>query len=221
MKKLVSVILAMIVVSGMLFITSCGENDVTKPVITITGDNPDVVVYKSAATYTDPGATAEDDKDGEVVVTAQGTVNMNSAGEYTIDYSASDKEGNTATAVRTVIVDAAEYLAGSYTVSDYTYNGGGETYNGDYPETISTSIIEENRINFIKFAFYNNGAAYATIAGSTITVPQQNITCGTAPDVALRTFSGTGTFTATTMTINYTEVTNSTTSTGRGDYVRN
>lgn len=215
MKKFALALASVALIGGMLFIAACTEDDTSSPVITLVGNNPDVVTYKSAATYTDQGATATDAEDGDLTVTVSGSVNMNSAGEYTLTYTATDKAGNTSTKTRTVIVDAAPYVAGSYTVEDFT----GSTSNGTYPETVSTSSLSENRINFVKFAFYVNGGAYATIAGSTVTVPQQDITCGNP--AALRTFSGEGTFTSTTMTINYTETTNGTTVTGHGDYTKN
>jgi hypothetical protein len=77
--------------------------DVTAPVITITGDNPATVVQNDD--YTDAGATAVDDTDGSVSVTASGTVDTSTVGEYMITYTATDAAGNEATATRVVNVD--------------------------------------------------------------------------------------------------------------------
>jgi hypothetical protein len=215
MKKFFVVVLSLTLVGGTFLFTGCGKDDITKPVITLTGGATDVVVYKSAATYTDPGYSATDDVDGEITVTVTGTVNMNSAGDYTLTYSATDKAGNVQTVDRTVTVDAAPYIAAYYSVTDVVTGGGTTTYN----ETISASTVLNNKINFTRFGNYDNGTAYATIAGSTITVPQQDVTCGTPS--ATRTFSGNGgTFTATQVVISYTEVTNGTTATATGTYVR-
>ncbi len=219
MKKFAIVMASLLFVSGLFFVVGCTEDDTSSPVITLVGSDPDVVTYKSAASYTDPGATATDAEDGALTVTVEGTVNMNSAGEYVLTYKATDKAGNTSTKTRTVVVDAAPYVAGSYNVEDFTDAGGGSTSNGTYPETVTVSSTVYNKINFTKFAFYVNAGAYATIAGSTITVPQQSITCGNPS--ALRNFTGSGTFTSTTMVINYTEVTNGTTVTGHGNYTKN
>jgi hypothetical protein len=219
MKKFAIAMASMLFIGGLFFVVGCTEDDTSGPVITLNGADPDVVTYKSAASYDDPGATATDAEDGTCTVTVEGTVNMNSAGEYVLTYKATDKAGNTSSKTRTVVVDAAPYLAAGYTVEDFTDAGGGSTSNGTYPETVTASSVEYNKINFTKFAFYVNGGAYATIAGSTITVPQQNITCGNPS--ALRTFTGQGTFTSTTMVINYTEVTNGTTVTGHGNYTKN
>ena len=79
-------------------ITINAEEDTTPPVITITGDNPKYIELGS--TYTDGGATA----DGGETVTTSGTVDTYVLGTYTITYSATDTNGNTGTASRTVNV---------------------------------------------------------------------------------------------------------------------
>lgn len=76
--------------------------DTEKPVITVKGSNPATV--QKGAVYTDAGATATDNVDGTVAVTASGTVNTATVGAYTITYTAKDAAGNTATATRTVNV---------------------------------------------------------------------------------------------------------------------
>ena len=57
-------------------------------------------------TFTDPGATASDNIDGDLTssITSSGTVNTATEGTYTIDYSVSDAAGNIASVSRTVIV---------------------------------------------------------------------------------------------------------------------
>ncbi len=76
--------------------------DTSAPVITVLGDNPLNVEINS--TYTDAGAEAVDDRDGNVPVTVTGTVNTSTLGTYIIAYSATDSVGNTATKTRTVHV---------------------------------------------------------------------------------------------------------------------
>ena len=76
--------------------------DTTEPVITISGDNPASINLNEV--YTDLGATALDDIDGEVVVTPSGEVDTSVAGAYIITYTATDLAGNVATATRTVNV---------------------------------------------------------------------------------------------------------------------
>ena len=77
--------------------------DTTAPVVTLLGSA--TVSIDVGADFTDPGATATDDRDGELAVTVTGEVDTNTAGTYTLTYSASDFAGNTGTATRTVIVN--------------------------------------------------------------------------------------------------------------------
>ena len=72
-------------------------SDATAPVITLTGSA--TVTHVLGATYTDAGATATDAVDGDLSVTASGTVDVNVIGTYTITYSVSDAASNAATQV--------------------------------------------------------------------------------------------------------------------------
>ncbi len=76
--------------------------DTVAPVITILGSNP--INVTRGSTYTDAGATALDNVDGVVAVTASGTVNTSATGTYFINYRATDSSGNVGTATRTVNV---------------------------------------------------------------------------------------------------------------------
>jgi hypothetical protein len=82
--------------------TPLSTPDTTAPVITVIGDNP--LALTVGATFNDLGATALDAVDGNVAVSATGSVNTAVPGSYTITYSAADAAGNTATATRTVNV---------------------------------------------------------------------------------------------------------------------
>ena len=78
--------------------------DTTAPVITILGNNPETVLLNSI--YTDAGATAWDNVDGNLtsqIITVNG-VDTTIAGAYTVNYSVSDSAGNSATATRNVTV---------------------------------------------------------------------------------------------------------------------
>ena len=59
--------------------------------------------------WTDAGATAEDDVDGDITDAIQvtGTVDTTTPGLYTVTYSATDTAGNTGEASRVVTVKAA------------------------------------------------------------------------------------------------------------------
>ncbi|MEI6785260.1 MAG: MBG domain-containing protein, partial [Verrucomicrobiota bacterium] len=76
--------------------------DTTAPVITFTGANP--LTNECHLAFSDPGATANDTRDGNVAVSANSTVNSNAVGVYQIPYTATDACGNAATNTRTVYV---------------------------------------------------------------------------------------------------------------------
>ncbi len=78
------------------------------PVITILGSNP--VNLTVDDTYTDAGATASDDKDGDITskIITENNVWTHVAGTYTVDYYVTDSAAHTSTVSRTVIVAPKE-----------------------------------------------------------------------------------------------------------------
>jgi hypothetical protein len=70
--------------------------DVTPPVITLLGANP--LVFVQGGTFTDPGATAFDSRDGDLTasIVVAGTVDGNVPGDYPVTYDVSDAAGNAA-----------------------------------------------------------------------------------------------------------------------------
>ncbi len=80
--------------------------DTVDPVITLNGANP--LTINAGGTYTEPGATATDNVDGDLTndIEVTGTVDTNTPGEYTITYTVTDSSNNTATETRTVQVVA-------------------------------------------------------------------------------------------------------------------
>lgn len=78
--------------------------DVVAPTIYLNGK--DTVWVAVGKNYTDLGASAIDDLDGNVSdkITVSGEVDTKTAGEYAVTYKVSDSSGNTATATRTVKV---------------------------------------------------------------------------------------------------------------------
>jgi uncharacterized protein YxjI len=79
--------------------------DTTAPVITRLGSSP--VTIQVGSTYTDAGATALDNYDGNLTssIVVTGSVNTAVVGTYTLSYNVSDSSGNAAvTVTRTVNV---------------------------------------------------------------------------------------------------------------------
>jgi len=95
--------------------------DTTPPVITLNGGDVTLTVGE---TYTEQGATATDDRDGNVEVSITGNVDTATAGTYTVTYTATDTAGNSATESRTVTInDDANNSASIYgTITDIAGN---------------------------------------------------------------------------------------------------
>lgn len=94
--------------------------DTTAPVITLLGTSPIDVVQGSA--YTDAGATALDNIDGNITsnITVVNPVNTAVLGTYTVTYNVSDAALNAATQVtRTVNVVAPAPLPGTLSAADF------------------------------------------------------------------------------------------------------
>ncbi|MCR1900088.1 DUF5011 domain-containing protein [Irregularibacter muris] len=82
--------------------------DITPPVLTLKGS--ETITIKAGENFTDPGAIARDEQDGNLTgsIKKSGTVNTQRAGSYKIIYSVADKSGNTAQKIRTIIVEKRE-----------------------------------------------------------------------------------------------------------------
>jgi len=76
--------------------------DTIPPVITLHGEA--TMTLEQNVVYTELGATALDDVDGNVSVTISGTVNTAVVGTYTLTYMAQDSAGNEANITRTITV---------------------------------------------------------------------------------------------------------------------
>ena len=79
--------------------------DTTIPAITLLGETE--VSLELGSTYTDAGATAADNIDGDITanIAVVSTVDVNTVGTYTVTYNVSDAAGNAATQVtRTVTI---------------------------------------------------------------------------------------------------------------------
>jgi hypothetical protein len=129
--------------------------DTTVPVITLLGDA--TVTIEVGSDYTDAGATASDNYDGDITddIVVVNPVDTDVVGTYTITYNVSDAAGNTATEVtRTVnVVDTTVpviTLLGDATVtlevgSDYT--DAGATASDNYDGDITDDIVVVNPVD--------------------------------------------------------------------------
>jgi len=80
--------------------------DRTPPVLNLNGDSTVTIV--EGESFTDPGATATDNRDGDLTggIVTTGTVDPKVPGTYELKYKVQDSVGNAAEAVRTVVVNA-------------------------------------------------------------------------------------------------------------------
>lgn len=91
-----------------LLLSSCGVSpgggtDTTKPVIALNGT--ETVAVSVGAIYTDAGATATDDVDGNLTdkIVVHNLVDTSNAGIYTVTYDVNDTAGNTADQVKRTV----------------------------------------------------------------------------------------------------------------------
>jgi hypothetical protein len=167
--------------------------DTTAPVITLNGDA--VVKIEVGSTYTDAGATANDNYDGDITgkIVTVNSVNCQVVGSYAVTYNVSDANGNAATEVtRTVnVVDTIApviTLNGKSTITvevhgSYKDEGAVVTDNYDSDRTIEGS----GTIDFSKVGTYT--LTYnATDAAGNVAAPVSrtiNVVDTTAPVITL------------------------------------
>ena len=124
--------------------------DTTAPVITVIGDDPATV--ELGAAYTDAGATASDNIDGDITNTiiTVNNVNTNIVASYTVTYNVSDASGNAATEVTRTVNVVDTFAPNTYFVKVGGNNNGG--------------LSEENAFTTV------NNAVVAASDGDTITI---------------------------------------------------
>jgi hypothetical protein len=129
--------------------------DTTAPVITLLGD--DTVTVEVGSVYTDAGATAIDNYDGDITssIVTVNPVDTNAVGTYIVTYNVSDASGNAAVEVtRTVnVVDTTLpviTLLGDDPVTievGNTYTDAGATATDTYDGNITSSIVTVSTVN--------------------------------------------------------------------------
>ncbi len=141
-----------------------GVVDTTLPVITLVGANPQTV--EVGGSYTELGATATDNYDGDIsgsIVIDASSVNTSVLGSYSVTYDVTDSEGNAATqVVRTVdVVDTTLPVISLVGSNPQTIEVGGSytelgaTASDNYDGDISGSIvIDASAVNTATVGLY-------------------------------------------------------------------
>lgn len=183
-------------VSACTLIFAGCKKDKTPPVVTLNGEASMMVAING--TYSDPGATAIDEEDGDLTsqIEVSGSVTTSTAGSYTITYTVTDKKGNVGMATRTVTVDfmASNYV-GSWAVTDDCPITSPLADNQTIEETDATTITIKNFLDLV------GGDVPCTVNGKNLTVVETVL--GTPPVTS--TVNGSGSISAdgSTITINY------------------
>ena len=139
---------------------SCPGPDVTPPVLTLHGNNPMQVTLGSV--FTDPGASAEDNLDGDIssAIIVTGNVNTAVLGQYELTYYVEDQAGNSAEETRTVeVVEGSQCITAvnSVHISEgrayemygiLVYAQGSRVYLG--LKSATTSLEESSPGNWVK-----------------------------------------------------------------------
>ncbi|XXK57877.1 DUF5011 domain-containing protein [Porticoccaceae bacterium nBUS_09] len=171
--------------------------DVTIPVITLLGESE--VTLELGSTYTDAGATAIDNIDGDITanIVTVNSVDVNTVGTYTVTYNVSDAAGNAATQViRTInitpdvtIPDIT--LLGEAEVSlelGLTYTDAGATAVDNIDGDITANIVTVNSVDVNTVGTYTVTYNVSDAAGNAATqvIRTINITPDvTIPDITL------------------------------------
>ena len=197
MKKQILFLSAVILLSTPILFIGCKKSskDTTKPVITLNGYSTSYWEFNK--TYSDLGATANDDLDGTVAVTTSGTVNPAVIGTYVINYSASDAAGNTATASRTVFVVLFDGIYNVVQTSCLDTSRNTVPTHPDSSVVNASSPLEPGFYDMTSTNFARRSLSTLTnivFSGNTITVPLQADPTGTTGDQvkATGTISGSG-----------------------------
>ncbi len=191
MKKQFFAVALLLMGFGMMFLTSCKDDDTTAPTITLTGASTMTVQLGDA--FVDPGFTAEDDEDGDVTanVVITNLPNTNQVNIYEVTYTVEDEAGNTASAVRTVTVPT-DRLAGNYAVHDVV-TGGAFPGEYDYNVVVTQSGTDYNKLIITNFGGYGNPVVVnAFVTGANVSIPAQT-PAGLDPTV-MGSISGFGTY---------------------------
>ena len=197
MKKLIYLFLTVLIVACSSDDSSddSGGNDSTAPIITLNGQA--IATVNLNSTYTDAGATATDEVDGDLTssIVTTGVVNTSVEGNYIITYTVSDTSGNTATATRQVIVEGdttAPVITilgeADVSINQYTpYIDAGATATDEVDGDLTSSIVTTGVVNTSVEGNYIITYTVSDTSGNTTTATRQVIVEGdtTAPVITI------------------------------------
>ncbi len=152
--------------------------DTIKPVITLNGAA--IINIKKDSAYNELGATATDDKDGNITanIRTSGTVNNKVAGIYYVSYAVNDKAGNKDSIVRTINVVAPDTIKPTITLlgnnpdtvmQNKSYNDPGATATDNVDGNITNKITKLSTLDTSKIGTYIITYSVSDLAGNKAT----------------------------------------------------
>ncbi len=177
MKRTQLILSATAVILALSIMIGCKKKSNYTPAIYVKGGDMTIPLN---STFSDPGATAQDDEDGELtdkIEVDQSELDVNQVGSYNIVYKVIDSDGNESEASRIVTVanDAQTYFGYEFTVFD-TAGTGASSIKDKYLSTIQVSKTKNNEISFARFnALGGYGTNYAVLGEITATVSYTSI----------------------------------------------
>ena len=168
--------------------------DTTAPVITLAGDSQ--VNLEVGSTYTDAGATASDNYDGDISsqIVVVNNVDVNTLGSYTVTYSVSDSSSNAASVV-TRTVNVVDQTAPTITIlgdnpvtieAGSTYTDAGATATDNYNNDVTSSITAYSTVDSNTIGSYTVTYTVSDASGNQATAVRTVIVeDSTPPTIAL------------------------------------
>jgi hypothetical protein len=196
MKTAISVLL--IIFSVMIL--GCQKKDDLPPTLTLLGG--DSINHVLNSPYNDPGATATDERDGNITskIYIDSQVNIDKIGEYLVTYSVVDEAGNEARPIkRYVFVYNQGYIySGYYSLKETQLFP--QNNECQYNVAINVDSTINFGLSFSNFACSFNQPVFAQVNDTTIILPFQFI----GDSLTSFTLQGNGYINDSIININYT-----------------
>jgi hypothetical protein len=189
-----------IIIALSILLGGCGKNDDLRPILTLKGEDSISLVLNTE--FTDPGAEATDETDGNITknIFIDNNVDINRIGEYTINYHVTDQAGNEAIPVtRYVSVYNQGFIySWMYSVNEVQIYPGNDHCTYDLFILPDSSV--NNRLVFTTFSCALGKAVYANISDSSLIIPFQQF----VDSINTTSLQGSGSINDTAIILDYT-----------------